>query len=364
MDAVPQGANPLAEIIRAEIGDGSPMPFARFMELALYHPEFGYYETEAGQVGREGDFVTSVSVGAVFGQLLAFRFSQWLGAIAGPVRIAEAGAHDGRLAGDILDWLAANDAPLLARLTYTLIEPSAKRRNWQAKRLAKFADKVDWCDTLADMTEIRGVIFGNELLDAFPVCRIGWDAAKRDWFEWAVGWHEGAFRWERLDDEGATWRPLLPAWPGELLDVLPDRYTTELSPQANAWWRAAADKLVVGKLVALDYGHGPDDWPAANQPDGTVRGYRGQKLVENVLANPGEQDLTAHANFGLAQREGEAAGLATEQFTSQERFLNGAFAEMLKTAPALGQAIDVRQMQTLTHPSQMGRPFRALVQAR
>ena len=96
MDAVPQGANPLAEIIRAEIGDGSPMPFARFMELALYHPEFGYYETDAGQVGREGDFVTSVSVGAVFGQLLAFRFSQWLGAIAGPVRIAEAGAQDQR----------------------------------------------------------------------------------------------------------------------------------------------------------------------------------------------------------------------------------------------------------------------------
>ena len=85
---------------------------------------------------------------------------------------------------------------------------------------------------------------------------------------------------------------------------------------------------------------------------------------KNVLTDPGEQDLTAHANFGLAQREGEAAGLATEQFTSQERFLNGAFAEMLKTSPALGQAIDVRQMQTLTHPSQMGRPFRALVQAR
>ena len=364
MDAVPQGANPLADIIRAEIGDSGPMPFARFMALALYHPEFGYYEKDSGQVGRRGDFVTSVSVGAVFGQLLAFRFAQWLGAIDGPVRIAEAGAHDGCLAGDILEWLAANDESLFARLTYTLIEPSAKRRNWQAKRLAKFAEKVEWRDTLADMTEIRGVIFGNELLDAFPVHRIGWDAAKRDWFEWAVDWRDGGFRWGQINGGNAAWRSLLPAWPSELLEVLPDQYITELSPRADKWWRVGADQLAVGKLIAFDYGHGPDDWPAANQPDGTVRGYRDQKLVDDVLSDPGEQDLTAHANFGLVKQAGEAADLRTEQFTSQERFLNGTFTEMLQSSPALGQAIDVHQLQTLTHPAHMGRPFRVLVQSR
>ena len=300
----------------------------------------------------------------MFGQLLAFRFAKWLGAIAGPVRIAEAGAHDGSLAGDILEWLAANDEPLFERLTYSIAEPSVKRRSWQAKRLAKFAGQVEWHDSPADAPEIRGVIFSNELLDAFPSHRIGWDAAKRDWFEWAVGCRDGEFRWEPIDIDGAAWRSLLPAWPSELLDVLPDQYTTELSPQANAWWRTAADKLAAGKLIALDYGHGPDDWPAASQPDGTVRGYSDQKLVDDVLANPGEQDLTAHANFGLAKRAGESVGLQTEQFTTQERFLNGTFAEMLKTAPALGQAIDVRQLQTLTHPAHMGCPFRVLVQSR
>ena len=363
MCAVPQGANPLAEIIRAEIGDDGPMSFARFMELALYHPEFGYYEKDVGQVGRRGDFVTSVSVGGVFGQLLAYRFAKWLEAIDGPVQVVEAGAHDGTLAGDILEWLAANDEPLFVRLRYVIAEPSAKRRRWQAKRLAKFDAQVEWHDSLADAPEIRGVIFSNELLDAFPIHRIGWDAAKRDWFEWAVTWRDDAFRWEPINVGGAAWRSLLSAWPSELLDVLPDQYTTELSPQANAWWRAAAGKLAAGKIVALDYGHGPDDWPAANQPDGTVRGYCDQKLVDDVLADPGEQDLTAHANFGLAKRAGEAAGLQTEQFTSQERFLNGTFAEMLKSAPALGQALDLRQLQTLTHPAHMGRPFRVLIQS-
>ena len=364
MCAVPQGANPLAGMIRAEIDDDGPMPFARFMELALYHPKFGYYEKEASQVGRQGDFVTSVSVGAAFGQLLAYRFAKWLEAIDGPVQVVEAGAHDGTLAGDILEWLAANDEPLFARLRYVITEPSAKRQSWQAKRLAKFDAQLEWRDSLAGAPEIRGVIFCNELLDAFPVNRIGWSKAERGWFEWAVDWRDGAFCWEPIDGGGAAWRSLLPAWPSALLDVLPDQYTTELSPQANAWWRAAADQLAVGKLIALDYGHGPDDWPAANQPDGTVRGYRCQKLVDDVLTDPGEQDLTAHANFGLAKQSGEAAGLQTELFTSQERFLNGAFAEMLQSAPALGQAMDVRQLQALTHPAHMGRPFRVLVQSR
>ena len=116
-------------MIRAEIDDNGPMLFARFMELALYHPKFGYYEKEASQVGRQGDFVTSVSVGAAFGQLLAYRFAKWLEAIDGPVQVVEAGAHDGTLAGDILEWLAANDEPLFARLRYVITEPAAKRQS-------------------------------------------------------------------------------------------------------------------------------------------------------------------------------------------------------------------------------------------
>ena len=167
-----------------------------------------------------------------------------------------------------------------------------------------------------------------------------------------------------MDAADAAWRVLLTAWPSELLDVLPDQYSTELSPAAVGWWSEAAKRLAKGRLVAFDYGHGPEDWPAANQPDGTVRGYRNQKRIDDVLADPGKQDITAHANFGLTKQAGEASGLATEQFTSQERFLNGTFANLLRESPALAQSIDVRQLQTLTHPAHMGQPFRVLIQSR
>ena len=103
-----------------------------------------------------------------------------------------------------------------------------------------------------------------------------------------------------MDAADAAWRVLLPAWPSELLDVLPDQYSTELSPAAVGWWSEAAKRLTKGRLVAFDYGHGPDDWPAANQPDGTVRAYRDQKRIDDVLADPGKQDITAHANFDQA----------------------------------------------------------------
>src|SRR5579863_434893 len=101
-----------ATAIREEIQQNGAISFARFMELALYCPETGYYEAKKDRVGRRGDFLTSVSVGSLFGELLAFQFAEWLGAgergQGAAVSILEAGAHDGRLAGDILGWLEAN----------------------------------------------------------------------------------------------------------------------------------------------------------------------------------------------------------------------------------------------------------------
>src|SRR5271156_6256705 len=100
--------NALSQIICAETAANGILSFARFMELALYCPEFGYYETQKDNVGRGGDFITSVSTGAFFGQLLAFQFAGWLEELRmvnRELQVVEAGAHDGKLAADILNWL-------------------------------------------------------------------------------------------------------------------------------------------------------------------------------------------------------------------------------------------------------------------
>src|ERR1041385_2152049 len=101
----------MADIISREITERGPISFARFMELALYCPDCGFYEKEGDNVGKRGDFFTSVSVGNLFGELLAFQFAQWLHGLRSvnrSVRIVEAGAHNGQLAKDILSWLRAH----------------------------------------------------------------------------------------------------------------------------------------------------------------------------------------------------------------------------------------------------------------
>src|ERR1022692_3245167 len=121
-----QVVSTLLEIVRHEIHKSGVLPFARFMELALYCPDCGYYEKKM-DIGRRGDFYTSVSAGELFGQLLAFQFANWLDELKTAdcgLRIVEAGAHDGKLAKDILSWLQSNRPQLFARLEYCLLPPS------------------------------------------------------------------------------------------------------------------------------------------------------------------------------------------------------------------------------------------------
>ena len=118
------------------------------MELALYCPDYGYYETSKDNPGQRGDFITSVSTGELFGQLLAFQFAGWLEAEARSqkpeVRIVEAGAHDGKLAKDILKWFQLQRQKLFEQIVYIIIEPSTRRQEWQRETLKQFAPRVLW----------------------------------------------------------------------------------------------------------------------------------------------------------------------------------------------------------------------------
>lgn len=366
---------PAREIIRREVAACGPIPFARFMELALYCPESGYYEQITNSPGRAGDFFTSVSVGPLFGELLGFQFARWLGdgletgAGAGPesgARVLEAGAHDGRLAADILQWLSAQRPALFERLEYWILEPSERRRRWQAATLSAFPGKVRW---FAGWKEVPpgfvGMIFSNEFLDALPVHRLGWDAAAGDWFEWFVTEEEGSLSWERGPRTvplPGHWREFLP----DLARLLPDGFTTEVAPAAADWWAQAAAVLKRGRLLTFDYGLNGGEFFLPQRAGGTLRAYYRHRASGDVLARPGGQDLTAQVDFTALERAGLAVGLRTDALCSQGRFLTGIAAAAWEAGSNFGEwtAGRGRQFLSLTHPEHLGRAHRVLVQGR
>lgn len=357
--------------IRGEIEKFGAIPFARFMELALYCPESGYYERNQDTVGCRGDFITSVSTGELFGQLLAFQFGEWLENLrtfqtaSEKLRIVEAGAHDGKLAEDILTWLKTNRGELFSEIEYILIEPSQRRQNWQKQRLEPFSN-VRWVPSLDDFSKAVprntciGILFGNELLDAFPIHRFGWDAEARNWFEWGVAFDSQKFIWCKIECSHPITDDLCPA---QLRDVLPNNFVIETSPTAMNWWCQAAKIFSHGKLLAIDYGFNKENLFSPSRTNGTLRAYYKHRLMDDALANVGEQDLTAHVNFPALQAAGENAGLNTEIACTQPQFL----IRILAAAVDKGcfNALDakqVRQFHSLTHPEHLGRAFQVLVQ--
>ena len=215
------------------------------------------------------------------------------------------------------------------------------------------------------------------MLDALPVHKIGWDAARRQWFEWGVGLEGTGFGWRRLPsatfDEAAAFagipceaqRPLC-GLPNELLDQLPDGFTTEICPAALQWWRGAAEALRRGRLLTIDYGLEADQFFAPERISGSLRSYSHHQVSSDILAQPGLQDITAPVNFTAVRSVGAGMGLQTETFMTQEQFLNRVVERVVesRTPFADWDGRRARELQTLTHPEHLGRRFSVLVQSR
>jgi SAM-dependent MidA family methyltransferase len=363
----------LATILRRNVRRERVISFARFMETALYCPEIGYYERSGRPVGREGDFYTSVSVGSLFGELLSFQFADWLEALCQPsVALVEAGAHDGQLASDILSWLRDARPDLFPRVEYCVVEPSQRRQAWQRRKLEKFAGQVRWHHGFDDLRPagVDGIIFSNELLDAFPVHILRWDALEGRWREWGVTLKGGEFAWERMSLDAGPCRDHIRfaglAVPLALAQHLPDGFTVELSPQAFAWWGNAASRLRSGRLITFDYGGTAEELLSPHRSRGTLRGFANHVATDDVLATPGYQDLTAHVNFTQLRAAGELAGLKSDPLLAQSVFLTRIVKRTMAPNAAFGSwtPANTRQLQTLTHPEHLGHSFRVFIQSR
>lgn len=345
---------------------GGALPFSRFMELALYHPRLGYYEKGFSQTGRQGDFFTNVSVGPLFGQFLGFDFSARARTIPeGPFYLVEGGAHDGRLASDILEYLRQFQPDFFERVVYLVIEPSPRRAYHQQEVLEPLGRKVQWIKSFSEITSpLQGICFSNELLDAMPVHVFRWSTLDLCWQEWGVCSRGQHLDWVLLPNNSPEAAALLQQIPPELGKVLPEGFTVEISSSAVHWWRQAAAAIARGWLITFDYGALTESLIQPERMRGSLRGYFQHRISSNIFQNPGEQDLTANVNFSHIISAGVGEGFKTESFCQQGHYLKELL-EKVDAAPSafpLWTASRFRQLTSLIHPEHLGCSFKTLVQ--
>ena len=335
------------------------MRFADFMAAALYDPAHGYYAHGDGRVGRGGDFFTSVSVGPVFGQLLARRFLRDWRESGRPARwrIIEVGANDGRLAADVLAALATLDEQAFRALEYAICEPLPALQVAQRATLQTFAGRVRITPGASELAAepLPGVAFGNEVLDALPCQLVEW--RNGSWLERRVGLAaDGAFVWQttEIDD------PDLLATLAPLGGNFPDGYRSEVRCNFRDFLAPLAAAISRGSMLWIDYGYARADYYHPGRAEGTLRTYAGHRAGDDPLACPGTCDISAHVDFTAVAEAAAELGWQAVAFRNQGAWLTEIARDWLLAMDGCPQAAALRQFQTLTHPAHLGARFHIL----
>ena len=318
-----------AHVAQAITERGGWIGFDRFMALALYAPGLGYYVRGDSQIGQlpgpaaapASDFATAPGISPLFGRALAVQVGEALQR-SGTDTVWEFGAGTGAMAAQLLEALGDQ-----VRL-YIIVDLSGSLQQLQRTTLARFADKVAWATQLPE--SMRGVVVGNEVLDAMPVRLLVRTAGR---------WHE---RGVVLAPDGQ------PGWQDRPTDMRPPveidgehDYLTEIHPQAEAFMGTLVDRLAQGAVFLIDYGFGEREYYHPQRSMGTVMCHQLHRADDNPLLDVGAKDITAHVNFtGIAlaaQRAAEQAGAAGNWhllgYASQARFLlNCGLAAMMESS--------------------------------
>jgi len=347
-----QTGNPeLVAAIRDAIDRAGPVTFEWFMEQALYHPELGYYSSDRAQIGRRGDYFTNVSVGPLFGRMMATQFCEMWETLGRPPNFAvvEQGSHHGDFAKDVLETVRAEFPEFYAALRYSIVEPFPKLETRQGETLRDFQEKVSWRKSLEELEPFSGVHFSNELLDAMPVRLISREGT-REWQERLVtNSHDGfAFVTGAILDEGLRRR--LPDIP----EPTEARYETEVCLGVLDWIEKLAAKLERGFVLGVDYGFPRQEFYDAGRNTGTLQGYAAHRPVASPLDEVGQADLTAHVEWASIVEHAEKCGLSLVGFTDQHHFLTGMLGRI---EPRENER---RALQTLMHPEFLGTRFQYL----
>ena len=357
----------LVAAISSEITRNGPIPFVRFMELALYHPQYGYYMRQPvganhERIGWSGDFYTSSDVHPILSRAIAAQARQMdkLLGYPTPFTIIEVGAGKGFLARDCLAAIHADQDDFASRVRYVLIERSPAMRELQRQNLAPWRSKpglVTWVEGLDGLVpqSVTGLFFSNELIDAFPVHRIQVTAGQTE--ELCVDYRDGRF----VDCLKPLSTAALVQYLQQLNTTWLEGYRTEVNLQAMDWMEQVARRMDRGFVLTIDYGHTAQDLYGPERKDGTFLCYFQQQTNEDPFIRVGEQDMTAHVDFSSLAAVGEKQGLHVTGFTNQISFLMGLGVEEM-IGELDPESPEFRAAIHLLKPDGMGTTFKVLVQ--
>ncbi len=336
----------IADNIRASNGF---LPFEDFMRAALYEKKLGYYESKH-VFGEAGDFVT----GADLGPWLAMGFAdlmfwgwQQLGRPEHWV-LLEQGGGTGRLLTQVLRFLQHQD---MAFPTVIAVERSAQMRERQQAHYAEKGFDVQQYIELADVkTDLPVLMMCNELPDAFPVRSFVW--RNQCFYERGVQLSDDRFVWSESQESMAD----APSIDTTLIEAWSNGYISEYNPALPAWQKNVSDVIGDGFVFCVDYGYSQQEYYRSNRIEGTLMGHKAHQVVENVLADVGLCDLTAHVDFTALAKSGMKYDLLPCSFITQGGWL--AQSPMVQQAISeLAQDGSIESVQALAHAKRMLLPF-------
>ena len=349
----------LKPLILSRVRERGPIPFADYMELALYHPVHGYYTSASRRSGREGDFFTNVDVGPLFGEILAAQLAelwpQFRGTGADRFHLVEAGASDGRLARDVLD-AAKREHPLFYdSLRVSLVDRSRVAADEQRRNLSAHAGRVTVGATELPYG-VTGAIVANELLDALPVHRV----VMQDGVLRELHVAENGNRLCQVALPPST--PRLAHFFSRLNLSLPEGVAAEVGLAAMDWIASAAASLTRGYIMIFDYGLEADALFSPLHAGGTLMGFRAHTAdMEAWLDAPGASDLTAHVNLTAIRAAAEDAGLVPLGMTDQTYFVTAlGLAARLDEGQSVGSIRRRLAARTVVMPGGLGSTMKAI----
>ena len=310
----------LNNIISGRIRQNGRITFADFMAACLYEPGLGYYTSPGRKVGAEGDFYTSISVHAAFGRVIAREVAQMWRCMDSPPEftLVECGAGNGRLACDIMDYLAEREQLMYSGVTIVLVEQEPSLESAQREMLSAHAARVRWLTPelfAAGNFSFSGCLYSNELIDALPVHRVIMTADGLQ--EIYVALKNDDF----IEESGELSTPALHEYLQRINVSLHPGQQAEINLAAPEWLTPAAKTLQRGFILTIDYGFPAVELFAAHRTRGTLLCYHRHSTEENPYIRLGQQDITAHVDFTSLMACGERLGLRTEWFGEQYRFL-------------------------------------------